>query len=457
MATFYNKLFNNTQQEIPQLTGVVGSGIAMLDACLVNGFNTRSNITIAVTTNVATVTVPAKSITITNYIGANSTTVTGTVASTFGLYVNDSITISGASGTEQTKLNGTWVIASIASATTFTFVVSSSVATGTLTTTLGTTVKNNHGFLIDDIVTISGANESVFNSDFKITNVTSSTFTFNLTTAITDATGTISVKITPLGWEKTYSGTNKAVYRSLDNTGTRLYLRVDDTNAQYMTVNMYETMTNVDTGTGASTVYWKKSSTSDTTARAWQLIGNGKVFYWFIDWNAATAPLQPNGYAFGDFITAKAGDAYNCMIIGHTSSAPTGTFNVDSFYYNRGVSNNLGQYITRSFSQLGTSVSFFKESATNTTTMGYGGSIIFPNQTDNGIHLTPLYIIESATLAYRGRMAGLLCPFETTNGVFPALNKTVVINGKTYVAIRIVSTAANLYGNCFFPLDDEWV
>ena len=81
----------------------------------------------------------------------------------------------------------------------------------------------------------------------------------------------------PLGWEKTFSGTNKAVYRSLDPTTNQFILRVDDTNAQYAAVTMYETMSNVDTGTGASvTKYWKKSSTSDTTARPWYAIGNKK-------------------------------------------------------------------------------------------------------------------------------------------------------------------------------------
>ena len=76
---------------------------------------------------------------ITNYIGAGTTTVKGTVASTAGYSIGDILTISGATGTEQVKLNGTWTISSIPTGTTFTFVVTTSVAAGTLTTTLGTT------------------------------------------------------------------------------------------------------------------------------------------------------------------------------------------------------------------------------------------------------------------------------------------------------------------------------
>lgn len=86
-------------------------------------------------------------LTMTNFIGNGTTTVTGTVASTVGFAAGDIITISGATGTEQTKLNGTWKIATVPNGTTFTFIVSTSVSAGTLTTTLGTTVKAKNGFI----------------------------------------------------------------------------------------------------------------------------------------------------------------------------------------------------------------------------------------------------------------------------------------------------------------------
>ena len=78
-------------------------------------------------------------LTVTNFIGAGTTTVTCTVDSTTGFAFGDTIVIAGATGTEQTKLNGTWTIASVPTSTTFTFVVSTSVTAGTLTTSLGTT------------------------------------------------------------------------------------------------------------------------------------------------------------------------------------------------------------------------------------------------------------------------------------------------------------------------------
>ena len=148
---------------------------------------------------------------ITNYIGAGTTTVTGTVTSTYGYSIGDTLTISGATGTEQTKLNGVWSIASVPTSTTFTFVVTTSVAAGTLaiinyigagTTTVTGTIASTAGYSIGDTLTISGATgtEQVkLNGTWTIANVpTSTTFTFVVTTSV--AAGTLT---TTLGTTKT--------------------------------------------------------------------------------------------------------------------------------------------------------------------------------------------------------------------------------------------------------------
>jgi hypothetical protein len=80
-------------------------------------------------------------LTMTNYIANGTTTVTGTVSSTSGFAIGDVITISGAVGTQQEKLNGSWTIASVPNSTTFTFVVSSTVTTGTYTSDIGSTTR----------------------------------------------------------------------------------------------------------------------------------------------------------------------------------------------------------------------------------------------------------------------------------------------------------------------------
>ena len=319
------------------------------------------------------------------------------------------------------------------------------------------TTSAAHGYELGNIIVFAGANESIFNDEFEILTIPSTTtFTFSITTALTSATGTMTCKVAPLGWEKTFSGTNKAVYRSLDLTTNQLYLRVDDTNAQYSAVNIYETMTNVDTGTGASTTkYWKKSTTSDTTSRSWYAIGNKKVFYLFSDWNPSSL-LQPAVYSFGWFQSLKSGDGFNTMLIRHDISTPSYPYSNLDFGKMNNSANTQGQIIARSYTQLGTTQAFYKIGIGNHSYMGYDPAFPFPNSPDNGIHLFPVYIYESSSV-FRGKFPGVLSPNEYTNGIFLSRDKTVVINNKRYIAYRFCnSTSLNQYCNCWFPLDEEW-
>lgn len=370
-----NKEFYYGQSSIPQMAGVAGYIISILDAFLVNGFNSKNVSSISVTSNIATV-----------------------------------------------------------------------------------TTSTAHDYEIGNIIVFSGSNESIFNDEFEIISIPSTTtFTFSITTALTSATGTITCKVAPLGWEKTYSGTNKAVYRSLDVTTNQLYLRVDDTQTLYATVTMYETMSNVDTGTGGTTVYWKKSTTANTTSMPWYAIGNKKTFYLFSDWHASYT-LQPSGYCFGWFPSFKSGDGYNTMLIGHDVSTPTNPASYNDFARIGLSGGTKGQVIARSYSQLGSSILFYKYGGLSSHEyMGYIGLYNFPNPVDNGVHLFPVYIYESGNNNLRGKFPGVYIPNEHTNGSFLSRDKTVIVDGKRYIAYRITnSNAVGQYGNCWFALDEEW-
>jgi len=103
-------------------------------------------------------------LTVTNYISTGTTTITATVSSTTGILVGDVVVISGATGTEPTKLNGTWEVASVPSGTTFTFVVNTPITTGTYTTGLGTAIESTPlvftTFLPDETMYIDNVNGS---------------------------------------------------------------------------------------------------------------------------------------------------------------------------------------------------------------------------------------------------------------------------------------------------------
>lgn len=316
------------------------------------------------------------------------------------------------------------------------------------------TTSTSHNLTVNDIIVISGANESVFNNEFRIKAITSTTaFTIDLVTADGSATGTITCKIAPLGWTRVYTGTNKSVYRA--PAGTQFYLRIDDTQAQYATVSAYESMTTVDAGTNLiGTVYWKKSSASDTTTREWYLIGNNKTFYLFSAWHI-TYSTQCAGYMFGDINSVKANDSYASMLIGHTVNNPTYPGSNQSFSYLIFATSSTyyqGQYLARASTGVVGGINCFKFSAPNGQ-MGYSSGTIYPNTADNGLHLYPVDVAEVTGPVYRGRMPGLYAPLEMTNGAIASNDRSVVINDKTYMAIR-VCCASVVLGNCFFDLGD---
>lgn len=202
--------------------------------------------------------------------------------------------------------------------------ISTMTASGTtVTVTFGTA----HNFLQYQVIEIAGATPSAYNGQFRILTVPNSTsFTFQLssTPSASTATGTMTCKLPALGWEKSFSGTQKAAYRSLNTLLTaRPYLRVDNSQdavytsayAKYAKVGIVETMTDVDTmsgvqapydgasptknwvGTGSGTTAingWAKwyyagaqefrsSQTDNATAasgnRNWLLVGNSDWFY----------------------------------------------------------------------------------------------------------------------------------------------------------------------------------
>ena len=108
MATV--KLYRHTDTNAPQLAGVVGRMITLLDAVLVNGYNT---------VNVASIT-------------RDSSIATVTTASAHGFDTGDIVLIAGAN---QTPYNAEFKV-TVTSATTFTFAVTgepASPATGTIT------------------------------------------------------------------------------------------------------------------------------------------------------------------------------------------------------------------------------------------------------------------------------------------------------------------------------------
>src|SRR5574337_1451421 len=180
-----------------------------------------------------------------------------------------------------------------------------------------------HSFEVGTVALISGATVSggSINGRQRVLAVTSSTWTFDATgLADQSATGTITAKLAPAGWTKPFSGTNLAAYKG-DVTGTGCLLRVDDTGSTDGRVVGYESMADITSGTGPFPTalqlsgggWWGKSSTADSTARSWILIGDNRGFIFATACNASYLGYY-NTMAFGDIAPIKTPDPYACIL-----------------------------------------------------------------------------------------------------------------------------------------------
>lgn len=316
-------------------------------------------------------------------------------------------TLSGSAGSLITVLDAC-LVNGFSSVTLDSLVVSGNVATGTKSTGHNLTMIGTVG----PVVRIAGATPSGLNGDWRLASVpNNTTFTF-ATTGISDqtASGTITAKRAPAGFEKAFTGTNKAAYRSLNAAGTQLYLRLDDTGTTAATAIMYEAMSDIDTGTGLSptsgSVTWAKGS-----SLPWAIFADDRAVYLLTN--------NTNGMFFGDIASFLSPDPYGAALIGSS---------VGSTYTYLGYLNSSSQsYLARTWSGIGGAVTMARYSVrfSSYDYLGYAGTA-FPNPPDHAFHAAPVYVLESVL---RGLMPGLWNPLHTSAQLSHQLLVPLTVNG----------------------------
>ena len=283
-----------------------------------------------------------------------------------------------------------------------------------------------HGNVADQVLLIAGATQAEYNGEFRIFNVTTNTFDITVTgTPATPATGTMTCKVAPLGFERPFTGTNKAVYRSANPQSNRLFLRVNDAATLAAAVHFAVNMTDVDNGTGigpiptgiADTVFqqramWRKSNAADATTRRWVIIGDDKTFYFFVYWSA-TYPLESNTGGFGDIEKFMAGDAFSTLMLAEDNAAATAPSSASYTAY-QGFLNNLnyvndpnGSWLARSYSAVSGAVGVRAQGIGSSGASGANGYLQpYPSPLGE-LDVHPLYAAEGVA-ALRGRVRGLL-------------------------------------------------
>ncbi len=369
--TSYVKYFHSELPGAPVLSGTVGSLLAVLDACLVNGW---------------------------------------------GLLTASAVSVSGG------------------------------VATATFST--------SHSYEIDGVILVAGASTPALNGEQRVTATGSLTVSWSAPgVADGPVSGTITVKLAPAGWIK-LAGVNRAAYKSSNPSATQCWIRIDDANARYARIRGYESMTDVDTGTGmfpddvqaSGGLYVQKSNVADASFRRWMIIATDcQVFI-------LTAYYSSFGYDytpvfFGDALSIKPGDAYRCMLAG--DAADWSTYN----YVGAGVplvsaDASGGVFWARSYVQVGGAQVGTLRHPGLLSNSGNPVHPTGPNPINNSLYVIPTLAFDGTGAAanYRGVVPGIYSIPHNVGANFGSKSKTVGADGlpgRTLLGVHYQSAAVS--------------
>lgn len=267
------------------------------------------------------------------------------------------------------------------------------------------------------IVLVDGATPAELNGEARVLTSSSTQITWATTAAAGVATGTITIKVAPVGgWAKVFAGANKAVYQSTDVQGARFFYRVDDTGTLSARVRGYESMTDVDTGTGPFPTdaqisgggYLLKSANANATAVRYDFFADSRFCMFAICATFSSSPSYIGAPArgWGDVLPLRpAGDVYSaCCSVSDSSAANAyGSFDLQG-------SGASSIYLARAASGLGGSV--------RPNTWAYVGASgqsgvssvlgLFPSSIDGEMKTTRRYIDAGDGSTPRANIPGLL-------------------------------------------------
>jgi len=337
---------------------------------------------------------------------------------------------------------------------------------------VATVTRAGHAMTPGAVAEIANATTSggSVNGNQKVLSASSSTYTFATGLPDQTATGSITHKLAPAGWQKAFGGATVGAYLSLDTAGTQRYLRVDDTGTTNARVVGYETMTDQDTGTGpfptpvqlSGGAHWPKSYTASAVARGWTLIADSRAFYLLLKYyDVVTYAVV---VSFGDFASNKAADAHACLLTGSQVDISANTPNAAGAMYadlSYGAASQ-GSWASRGVSGVGSSQPIFRVggmSGTSGVTSFLSGAsallMAYPNPANNGLYLAPFNLMEGAgTVCFRGVLAGAyFCPMNLGASAFATGSEITGVSGLDGKTLTALNTGA---GAIFVDLTGPW-
>ena len=321
------------------------------------------------------------------------------------------------------------------------------------------------------VITVSGASPAALNGEQRVTAVANGWIEFK--TALPDGavTGSISFKMAGLGWEEVFSKTNVSVFRPTDPASTRTYYRVDDSNPLYVRVQMYESMSDVDSGVGvapalAGGYYWHKRAAAGAAGVYWVLVGDSRGFYYLPSPYISTSPATTAMYAgvatyAGDIISDRSGDAWCGLLTGNTDTDYRAR---EGCIFQGGSA--AGRSLTRASHGLGAAMTCDKVHLGSGGVSGAVGALgAFPSRSSNGLYLVPIVLTDGAAASGpRGILPGAyFCP---QSGLIAGLGFDVGLTpgsgpfaGKILLSAAVGdagSTSSLTNGLGFFDITTPW-
>ena len=89
------------------------------------------------------------------------------------------------------------------------------------------TFAEDHGYLKDQIIALSGSEQEEINSEFEVFATTLSTIKIKIPSD-TPVTGSLTCKTPGLNWTEVFTGEHKAVFRAKNTLNNPFYLRIDN-------------------------------------------------------------------------------------------------------------------------------------------------------------------------------------------------------------------------------------
>lgn len=251
------------------------------------------------------------------------------------------------------------------------------------------------------------------------------------------------------GWTRDYSGTSKGVYRQ--GAGLQYYLRIDDTDARLARVRGYQTIGDVDAGTNTNPfpsdgqisggLYFRKSTTADSTARPWICWATSKSFYMVIFGSMSSLSFADGTggtgadahFGFGELESATvSGDINKAFICASSDTSATSTTASTTrqclISYATAVQTTL--YLNGSYNQASSSSTNCYKRATSIysgqANSGTGTAPPYPDPLYGALMLSKFAVVEPSGI-YRGNLPGIYAVCH--NGVQNLFDQLATVSG----------------------------